>query len=78
MNNLDLFGWNISSNSNSTNLCFNYNSSNKSYFDTNGDLYLNGNIYYNGSTSLVTTLSNYALLSNPVFFWYCKLFFNIW
>ena len=37
-------GWNISSNSNSTNLCFNYNSSNKSYIDTSGNLYLNGNI----------------------------------
>ena len=31
-------GWNISSNSNSTTLCFNYNSSNKSYIDISGDL----------------------------------------
>ena len=34
-------GWNISGNSNSSNLCFNYNGSNKTYIDTNGDLYLN-------------------------------------
>ena len=56
--------WNISSNSNSTNLCFNYNSSNKIYIDINGDLYLNGNSYYNGSTSLISTLNNYVLSSS--------------
>ena len=32
--------WNISSNSNSTNLCFNYNSANKIYIDTSGDIYI--------------------------------------
>ena len=60
-------GWNISSSSNSSNLCFNSNRPNKTYIDTSGYLHLNGNIYYNGSTSLTSILNNYALLSNPIF-----------
>ena len=58
--------WNISSNSNSTNLCFNYNSVNKSYIDTSGDLYLSGDVFRSG-TSLTSTLNSYGLLSNPIF-----------
>ena len=57
-------GWKISSNPNSTNLCFNYNSSNKTYIDTNGDLYLNGNLYYSGSTSFITTLNSFVTNSS--------------
>ena len=52
-------GWNISSNSNSTNLCFNYNNSNKAYIDTTGNLYLNVNLHYNGGTSLTSALNNF-------------------
>ena len=33
-------GWNISSKSNSTNLCFNYNSVNKCYYDITGNIYI--------------------------------------
>ena len=62
INNLNLAGntgWNISSNSYNTDLCFNYNSSNKTYIDT-GNLYLNGNLYYNGGTSLTSALNNFV------------------
>ena len=57
-------GWNISSNSNSTNLCFNYNTSNKTYIDTTCNLYLNGNLYYNGGTRLISVLNNFVTNSS--------------
>ena len=50
-------GWNISSNSNSTNLCFNYNRSNKCYHDITGNTYITGDLYRSG-ISLTSTLSN--------------------
>ena len=50
-------GWNISSNSNCTNLWFNYNSSNKCYHDITGNTYITGDLYRSG-LSLTSTLSN--------------------
>ena len=50
-------GWNISSNTNSTNLCFIYNSSNKCYHDITGNTYITGDLYRSG-ISLTSTLSN--------------------
>ena len=74
-------GWNISSNSNSTNLCFNYNSVNKCYYDITGNIYIyiTGDLYRSGinlssalnnfvtNTSITSSLSNYASLNNPIF-----------
>ena len=59
-------GWNISSNSNSTHLCFNYNSSNKCYHDIMGNTHITGYLYRSG-ISLTSTLSNLAPLNNPIF-----------
>ena len=59
-------GWNISSSSNSTNLCFNYNSSNKCYHDITGNTYITGDSYRTG-IRLTSTISNLAPLNNPIF-----------
>ena len=56
-------GWNISSTSNSTNLCFNYNSVSKCYHDITGNVYINGVLYRSG-TSLTSLLSNYISSSS--------------
>ena len=50
-------GWNISSNSNFTKLCLNYNSSNKCYYDTTGNTHITGDLYRSG-ISLTSTPSN--------------------
>ena len=73
-------GWNISSNSNRTNLCFNYNSVNKCYYDITGNICITGDLYRSGiiltsalnnfvtnTNTLTSSLSNYASLNNPIF-----------